>query len=368
MNRRNKLLVLVLLALVGLSALSPAMRAQDTQRAALVVRFDDNTVAMQCIVFSEPQITGYDLLTRSDQSIVAQFQGSQGAAICAIGGTGCPADDCFCQCKSGDDCTYWSYFRQVGGSWQYSQQGALAAEVTDGSVDGWSWGPGSLTGAIAPPDVTFEEVCGPPNTPTSTPILITPLATDTRRATAVPIVVPNSPTPTRTVQPADTAVPTAGPATATRPPAATVTHTATAFPPGGERVPDLPPTNTPEGVDAPLVTDVAPVQPATPAQPSGTLETPVGGGNGAVPEPALSAVAATPVGPIVIAVVTPAPREAATVIGAESVPPTAVAAAPPPPAAQASGPVTWVPYVIFLLIVAALGLLLIIAQRRRRNG
>lgn len=365
MNKRNKLVVLGFLALAVLGALSPAMRAEDANRAALVVRFDNETVAMECIAFSEPQITGYDLLTRSDQSIVAQFQGSRGAAICAIGGTGCPVDDCFCQCKSGDDCVYWSYFRKVAGSWQYSQQGAVAAIVTNGSVDGWSWGPGSLTGAIAPPEVTFEEVCGPLNTPAATPIVITPLATDTRRATAVPPVSASSPTPSRTVQPANTAVPTAASETPTRPPVATLTYTATPLPPGGERIPDLPPTNTPEPPGAPLVTDVAPVQPDTPEPdtPPGASSTEDAGGAGV---PVAGAPVATRGGVVVIAPATSAPRAASTVIGAGSMPPTAVATAAS--AAPASGPVAWMPYVVFLLIVVALGLLLVVAQRRRGNG
>jgi hypothetical protein len=31
--------------------------------------------------------------------------------------------------------------------------------VGSGELDGWSWGPGSLTEAVAPPDLAFEQIC-----------------------------------------------------------------------------------------------------------------------------------------------------------------------------------------------------------------
>jgi hypothetical protein len=45
--------------------------------------------------------------------------------------------------------------------------GASSYRVAAGEIDGWSWGPGSLTEALAPPDLTFEQICTDPMTETT---------------------------------------------------------------------------------------------------------------------------------------------------------------------------------------------------------
>lgn len=132
--------------------------AQEPGRAALIVRLDEERVEARCVAFSEPQITGYELLRRSGLEMEANVQG-MGALVCEIQGTGCPPGDCLCQCKGGDACTYWSYWHQTDGEWSYASVGASANQVEDGAVEGWSWGPGSVAEAIEPPALTFEEVC-----------------------------------------------------------------------------------------------------------------------------------------------------------------------------------------------------------------
>jgi hypothetical protein len=101
--------------------------SDDPNRAALVIVLEDGLTVERCVAFDEPQISGYDLLQRADLDLVVDVSGA-GAAVCAIEGTGCPADDCFCEC-SGADCVYWAYWYQQDGQWQYAQVGAASYQV-----------------------------------------------------------------------------------------------------------------------------------------------------------------------------------------------------------------------------------------------
>ncbi len=120
-------------------------------RAALVVRFDDETVASRCVSFTEAEISGYDLLARSGLDVVATFN-DMGAAVCKIEETGCPEDNCFCESPS----TYWAYWHLEDEAWAMAQSGASDYQVSDGDVEGWSWG------ADEPPVITFDEICTQP--------------------------------------------------------------------------------------------------------------------------------------------------------------------------------------------------------------
>lgn len=142
--------------------LAAAAQAQDgqqadAQQAALIVRFSDERVEQICVSFTEPEITGQELLARSGLAFELLSSG-MGSGVCRVEDVGCSSNNCFCQCQGGD-CVYWSYWRLQEDGWRYSGIGAHATVVTDGSVDGWSWGPGSVSKAISPPPVTFEEVC-----------------------------------------------------------------------------------------------------------------------------------------------------------------------------------------------------------------
>jgi hypothetical protein len=132
--------------------------AQDSNRAGVVVRLSDDEVETKCVVFEEEQITGYEALRRSGLPVLAGFD-AQGGTVCQISDVGCPADNCFCQCKGGPECTYWSYWHRLDESWQYALVGATAFQVSDKDVEGWSWGPGSVSQAIEPPDLTFDDIC-----------------------------------------------------------------------------------------------------------------------------------------------------------------------------------------------------------------
>ena len=63
MTRRTLLLPLLLTALCLLAGTSTARAQGGDHRAALVVRFADNSVETRCVAFGEPSITGAELLT-----------------------------------------------------------------------------------------------------------------------------------------------------------------------------------------------------------------------------------------------------------------------------------------------------------------
>lgn len=158
---RSTLLTVVLAAAVWLA---PAAQAQEgPQRAALVVRFADGTVETRCVSFAGPAISGADLLARADLPVIVSVNSGLGGAVCSIKGQGCafPSQDCFCQCQ-GRACEYWAYYHLSDGRWVYSDVGAGNYQVTDGAVEGWSWGKGNFTSGTEPPAARFADICAAP--------------------------------------------------------------------------------------------------------------------------------------------------------------------------------------------------------------
>lgn len=219
MKQIRILITMLLGVLVAYWVQPDALLAQGPNKAALVVRSGDQQVQTACVEFSEPQISGLDLILRSGLDITIEAQG-MGALVCRIEGTGCDAGDCWCQCKGGGDCVYWSYWHQVNGNWQYGQIGSTMVQVNNGAVEGWSWGPGSVSAAIPPPAMTFDEICNASaGEPTATPkaaIVVTPQPTavpatsaPVQTATPIPATSTPLPTPQPTATTAGTAVPAA---------------------------------------------------------------------------------------------------------------------------------------------------------------
>ena len=143
--------ILAALVLLAVAATQPA------NQAALVVRFGEERVETYCVSFEETDITGQELLERAGLALEVQEVG-MGASVCRVEDVGCAATNCFCQCRGGT-CEYWSYWQMRDGDWQYAITGASLNWVAHGDVQGWSWGPGSVSEAVAPPGVTFEEIC-----------------------------------------------------------------------------------------------------------------------------------------------------------------------------------------------------------------
>lgn len=169
--------------IVALLAYSPS-GASDANRVAVVVDFGNGQVASRCVSFSEETITGFDALERTGLPVETDFQ-TGGAAVCRIDQQGCPSDDCFCSCRGGGDCLYWSYWHLADGVWHYSSAGSALYRVGDGAIEGWAWGLGSVTQASPPPIVSFSDVCATEPTPT-------PTQTATPSRTATPVILPTA--------------------------------------------------------------------------------------------------------------------------------------------------------------------------------
>jgi len=201
--------------------------AQTENRAGLIIQYGDGHVATYCVRFGEPSITGLDLFTRSGQLPIVETAGL-GAAICAINGEGCayPSQPCFCQCQ-GANCAYWNYFHWIDGAWRYSPLGATARTITDGAIDGWSWGEN-----LAPPVYTIDQICTESLAePTSPALAVTSVAAPTDQPISHPSDTPTVLLPTETPElavqaPADS--PTSPPATTDTQTPTTISPTATA--------------------------------------------------------------------------------------------------------------------------------------------
>jgi len=180
-------ILIVLLASVVARPNLTAMHAQQSNRAGLVVRSGDGSLTTHCVSFSGSGISGYDLLTSSGLDIIAAYGSGQGAAVCSIAGTGCPAESCL-MC---DAPNYWSYWHLSDGDWAYAPAGSSNYTVHDGDVDGWSWGNGA-----SPPVVPFDQICAPPPTDTPIPPTDTPIPTDTPTPTDTPASSEPTDTPT----------------------------------------------------------------------------------------------------------------------------------------------------------------------------
>lgn len=195
-------LLFLLLAPIAVIAAQPAGQSGDENQAALVIRSGEEQVDTYCVPFAEPEISGYELLQRAGRDVLISDAGL-GVTVCRLDQVGCPAGNCFCQCK-GDPCIYWSYWHQQEGEWQYAVVGASTYMVQPGEVDGWSWGPGSVSEAIAPPSLSFDDICGTEESTID--------ATPASPAVAETLPTPAEPVPTLAASPTLGLVSTAVPA------------------------------------------------------------------------------------------------------------------------------------------------------------
>lgn len=149
-----KLGLLLLLAVVVAAQPAP-------NRAGLVIQYADGSVETHCVRFSEPQISGLDLLERSGVPIITQGS-AIGSAVCKIGPDGCafPNESCFCATE-GMRAVYWALHIRADERWTYANVGAANVPVTDGVVHGWAWGTGDSSAGAQPPLLDIDAVCGP---------------------------------------------------------------------------------------------------------------------------------------------------------------------------------------------------------------
>lgn len=112
--------------------------------AHVVVQADGSGSVVRPITFTTP-VSGIQALLSTGLSVTVADTGF-GPAVCAIEGTGCPADNCFC-----DPNRFWSYSNWDGTQWQSYQVGASQSVIsTTGAVEGWRWGEGDNPTVAAP--------------------------------------------------------------------------------------------------------------------------------------------------------------------------------------------------------------------------
>src|SRR5436305_14694518 len=102
MSRKVLLFVLIVGGLGTLLTLPALSKAQPViHRAGLAIQFADHQTQTACVTFPENEISGLDLLARSNIPYIAQQTG-MGPATCKIGDAGrsYPADQCFCQSQA----------------------------------------------------------------------------------------------------------------------------------------------------------------------------------------------------------------------------------------------------------------------------
>ncbi len=195
----------------------------------LVIHWGDGITSTACVGFAGDSVTGDEVLATAGYN-VNQFSG----LVCGIDDVGCQHsgtfNSCTCECQTGSDsCTYWSFFEQeYGGQWRYSALGLFVAKAEDGDLEAWNWGPGSPASAPAPPETTFEAVCGhSPGAVSNVPPSATPEPVSTVPGAGTAMM----PTATAELTLPGTAVAstqTSEPATGSASPGATSTNPATA--------------------------------------------------------------------------------------------------------------------------------------------
>lgn len=128
-------LLLVLFA-VSLRVSSTTLAAPEkTRHATVIVQFDDIEIAAREITFEKKMTNGIDALKLTGFAVVTtetQF----GTAVCAVGGIGQPADDCFGDLQG----RFWSYNYWDGTQWVAYPVGAGSSQVADNGIEGWRWG------------------------------------------------------------------------------------------------------------------------------------------------------------------------------------------------------------------------------------
>ena len=112
--------------------------------AHVVVQLGSGGSLVRPLTFTAP-ISGIAALLSTGLSVTIADTGF-GPAVCAIEGTGCPADNCFCEPNR-----FWSYSNWDGTQWQSYQVGASQSVISvTGAVEGWRWGEGDNPALGAP--------------------------------------------------------------------------------------------------------------------------------------------------------------------------------------------------------------------------
>jgi hypothetical protein len=151
-SRRFSLTVLMALVLMALVA---PVQAQDagTKQVGLVIAFPDGTQHTEIVTVPAAANT-FEVLQAADIELASQDT-AFGPAVCSINGTGCPADNCFCNEKE-----FWAYFHLDNTQWASAMEGVGAYVPADGAVEGFAWSASDadFNPTVKPNVVAFDQI------------------------------------------------------------------------------------------------------------------------------------------------------------------------------------------------------------------
>lgn len=154
MNRR--LSAIALISLILLLLLSSGVVAHGgNKQVGLVIQFPDGQVHTE-VVTVPAEATVADVLQQASLPVTLTTT-DFGIALCAIGDTGCPADNCFC-----DQNNFWAFYIQQDGQWTAASVGVGQYTPQDKEVVGFAWSgfDENYNPTVQPPFYTFEQLAG----------------------------------------------------------------------------------------------------------------------------------------------------------------------------------------------------------------
>jgi hypothetical protein len=164
---RLSALLAVTLAVAGSVWVAPAASgtsiacATEASRPHAGLAIDNGQgVTTYCVGLDADSVTGVRLveLAAAQYGLTYRF-GSGGQAVCQLEGVGPKGDDCFSKYPK-----YWGYWHARGNGWKWAQTGPGDARISDGDMDGWTWGTGDTAGTHpSPPALGLGAVCAAPS-------------------------------------------------------------------------------------------------------------------------------------------------------------------------------------------------------------
>lgn len=131
--------LLVLCAL--LAPWHPAF-ADTGSDAGLVIDYGNGGMTYAVIPLGETPMSGIDFLEATGIDVVTVSFGGLGDAVCQIGPTGCPVDECrrrLCQTSDAHS-PFWMLLKRADdGSWTQISTGVSGQRVEPGDVYAWAW-------------------------------------------------------------------------------------------------------------------------------------------------------------------------------------------------------------------------------------
>jgi hypothetical protein len=163
MSRRS-LFVLLVVALLALTATAAFAQSEGTKQVGLVVTFPDGSTKTE-VVTVPAAATAVDALRASKLAVVTT-EGAFGTSLCKINETGCPAENCFC-----DPAKFWAYYHLNGAAWESAMEGVGTFVPASQAVEGFAWSgfDANFNPTVKPPVYTFAQLVSMQNPPVPVP-------------------------------------------------------------------------------------------------------------------------------------------------------------------------------------------------------